>query len=108
MARGVKMGRKPKLTPHQMKEARRRVDAGEPMRDIARSFNVSAFDDFAAGGVTAAASPCRSLECYACWPGKNSAIRTLRTVSRSSLWVSIIGMVSSIIASTSAISFRRR
>jgi DNA invertase Pin-like site-specific DNA recombinase len=41
VARGVKMGRKPKMTPHQMKEALRRRDAGEPMRDIAKSFNVS-------------------------------------------------------------------
>ena len=41
MAAGVKMGRKPKLTPHQVKEALRRVDAGERMRDIARSYNVS-------------------------------------------------------------------
>jgi DNA invertase Pin-like site-specific DNA recombinase len=41
VARGVKMGRKPKLTPHQVKEALRRVDAGERLRDIARSYNVS-------------------------------------------------------------------
>jgi IS30 family transposase len=34
------MGRKPKLTPHQRAEAKRR-DAGEPMRDIGKSFNVS-------------------------------------------------------------------
>lgn len=40
-ARGVKMGRKPKMTPHQIKEAIRRRDAGEPMRDIGKSFNVS-------------------------------------------------------------------
>ena len=40
-ARGVKMGRPPKLTPHQVKEAIRRRDAGEPMRDIARTYNVS-------------------------------------------------------------------
>ena len=40
-ARGVKMGRKPKLTDHQRKEALHRRDAGEPMREIARSFNVS-------------------------------------------------------------------
>jgi DNA invertase Pin-like site-specific DNA recombinase len=40
-ARGVKMGRKPKLTPHQKAEAIKRRDAGEPMRDIGRSFNVS-------------------------------------------------------------------
>ncbi len=40
-ARGVRMGRPPKMTPHQMKEAIKRRDAGEPMRDIAKSFNVS-------------------------------------------------------------------
>jgi DNA invertase Pin-like site-specific DNA recombinase len=40
VARGVKMGRKPKLTPHQQREARQRRDAGEPVREIARSFNV--------------------------------------------------------------------
>jgi DNA invertase Pin-like site-specific DNA recombinase len=40
-ARGVRMGRPPKLTPHQVKEALRRRDAGEPMRDIARTYNVS-------------------------------------------------------------------
>jgi DNA invertase Pin-like site-specific DNA recombinase len=41
VARGVKMGRKPKLTPHQMKEAVRRRDAGEATREIARTYNVS-------------------------------------------------------------------
>jgi DNA invertase Pin-like site-specific DNA recombinase len=41
VARGVKMGRKPKMTPHQMKEALRRREAGEPMRDIAKDFDVS-------------------------------------------------------------------
>ena len=40
-ARGVRLGRKPKLTPHQKLEALRRREAGEPMRDIARTFNVS-------------------------------------------------------------------
>jgi DNA invertase Pin-like site-specific DNA recombinase len=40
-ARGVKMGRPPKLTSHQVKEALSRRDAGEPMRDIARSYDVS-------------------------------------------------------------------
>jgi DNA invertase Pin-like site-specific DNA recombinase len=40
-ARGVKMGRKPKLTDHQRREALQRRDAGEPTREIARSFNVS-------------------------------------------------------------------
>jgi DNA invertase Pin-like site-specific DNA recombinase len=41
-ARGVKMGRKPKLTNHQKHEAiRRRDELGEPLREIARSYNVS-------------------------------------------------------------------
>ncbi len=40
-ARGVKMGRKPKLTGHQQREAIKRRDAGEPMREIARTYNVS-------------------------------------------------------------------
>ena len=41
-ARGVKMGRKPKLTDHQKREAIRRGDIdGEPVREIARSYNVS-------------------------------------------------------------------
>jgi DNA invertase Pin-like site-specific DNA recombinase len=40
-ARGVKMGRPFKMTSHQIKEALRRRDNGEPMRDIARSYNVS-------------------------------------------------------------------
>jgi DNA invertase Pin-like site-specific DNA recombinase len=39
-ARGVRMGRKPKLTPHQQREAMKRRDNGEPVREIARSFNV--------------------------------------------------------------------
>ena len=40
-AKGVKFGRKPKLTPHQQQEARARVAAGETQRSIARSYNVS-------------------------------------------------------------------
>jgi DNA invertase Pin-like site-specific DNA recombinase len=40
-ARGVKMGRKPKLTPHQQAEAIKRRDKGETLTDIARSYNVS-------------------------------------------------------------------
>jgi DNA invertase Pin-like site-specific DNA recombinase len=40
-ARGVKMGRPFKMTPHQIQEALRRRNNGEPMRDIARSYNVS-------------------------------------------------------------------
>jgi DNA invertase Pin-like site-specific DNA recombinase len=41
-ARGVRFGRKPKLTDHQKREAIRRRDRdGETVRDIARSYNVS-------------------------------------------------------------------
>jgi aminoglycoside phosphotransferase (APT) family kinase protein len=40
-ADGVKFGRKPILTPHQQKEARARLDAGETQRSVARSYNVS-------------------------------------------------------------------
>ena len=40
-ARGVKYGRKPKLTPHQRQEALRRKEAGETIRAIAHSYNVS-------------------------------------------------------------------
>jgi DNA invertase Pin-like site-specific DNA recombinase len=40
-ARGVHMGRPPKLTPHQRKEALRRREDGETTREIARLFNVS-------------------------------------------------------------------
>jgi DNA invertase Pin-like site-specific DNA recombinase len=41
-ANGVKMGRKPKLTPHQKREAIRRRDKGkETLADIGRSYNVS-------------------------------------------------------------------
>jgi DNA invertase Pin-like site-specific DNA recombinase len=40
-AKGVIMGRKPKLTHHQQQEALARRDAGEALVDIARSYNVS-------------------------------------------------------------------
>jgi DNA invertase Pin-like site-specific DNA recombinase len=40
-AKGVKFGRKPTLTPHQQREARARVVAGETQRSVARSYNVS-------------------------------------------------------------------
>jgi DNA invertase Pin-like site-specific DNA recombinase len=40
-ARGVKLGRKFKLTPHQQREARTRRDKGETLMDIARTYNVS-------------------------------------------------------------------
>ena len=40
-ANGVKFGRKPILTPHQQQEARKRLEAGETQRSVARSYNVS-------------------------------------------------------------------
>ena len=39
-ARGVKFGRKPKLTPYQRQEALRRRSNGETLREIASSYNV--------------------------------------------------------------------
>src|ERR1700730_1666112 len=42
VARGQRMGRPPKLTPHQKREAIRRRDTGdETLADIGRSYNVS-------------------------------------------------------------------
>jgi DNA invertase Pin-like site-specific DNA recombinase len=41
-AKGVKMGRRPKLTDHQRREAiKRRHRAGETLAEIGRSYNVS-------------------------------------------------------------------
>jgi len=40
-ARGQSLGRPFKLTLHQRKEAQMRVDRGEPVREVARSYNVS-------------------------------------------------------------------
>ncbi len=40
-AGGVKFGRKPMLTPHQQREARKRIEAGETQRSVARGYNVS-------------------------------------------------------------------
>ena len=40
-ARGVVLGRKPKLSPHQRREALTRREAGEVLTDIARTYNVS-------------------------------------------------------------------
>ena len=40
-ARGVKLGRRPKLTPYQQREARSRRANGESLTEIARSYNVS-------------------------------------------------------------------
>jgi DNA invertase Pin-like site-specific DNA recombinase len=41
MARGVRFGRKPKLSPFQAKEAVGRREAGEALADIGRSYGVS-------------------------------------------------------------------
>jgi DNA invertase Pin-like site-specific DNA recombinase len=41
VARGVRLGRKPKLTAHQRQEALHRRKNGELVREIARSYNVS-------------------------------------------------------------------
>jgi DNA-binding MarR family transcriptional regulator len=41
MARGIKFGRKLKLTQHQIAEAIRRRDAGEALTEIGKKFNVS-------------------------------------------------------------------
>jgi DNA invertase Pin-like site-specific DNA recombinase len=40
-SRGVRMGRKHKLTPHQQDEVRRRKSEGQSVRELARSYNVS-------------------------------------------------------------------
>ncbi len=41
VARGQRMGRLPKLTPHQRREALRRRERGETLAEIGRSYNVS-------------------------------------------------------------------
>jgi DNA invertase Pin-like site-specific DNA recombinase len=41
VARGVKLGRKPKLTPKQEQDALRRRKRGETLATIAESYNVS-------------------------------------------------------------------
>jgi DNA invertase Pin-like site-specific DNA recombinase len=41
MARGVRFGRKPKLSPYQVAEALSRRAAGEALADIGRSYGVS-------------------------------------------------------------------
>jgi DNA invertase Pin-like site-specific DNA recombinase len=53
-AQGVHMGRPPKLTPHQRREAIARRDAGEALTDIARTYGVS---HTTIGRLTAAPSP---------------------------------------------------
>ena len=40
--RGVRFGRRRKLTPHQRQEALKRLTAGETQADIARTYNVDA------------------------------------------------------------------
>jgi DNA invertase Pin-like site-specific DNA recombinase len=42
MARGVRFGRPPKLSPHQRQEAVARLEAGETQADVARTYGVDA------------------------------------------------------------------
>jgi DNA invertase Pin-like site-specific DNA recombinase len=50
-AKGVKMGRKPKLTDHQKREAIKRRDHGEEtLAEIGRSYNVSGWTISKLGG----------------------------------------------------------
>ena len=44
-ARGVKLGRKPKLTPHQQREARQRRENGEVVREIERGLRASSAEN---------------------------------------------------------------
>ncbi len=39
--RGVRLGRKPKLTPYQIQEVRKRKGDGESVRELGRAYNVS-------------------------------------------------------------------
>ena len=57
--KGVKFGRKPILTPHQQREARKRLEAGETQRSIARSYNVSqsTISSLPVGGATSKFTP---------------------------------------------------
>jgi hypothetical protein len=48
MARGVKFGRKPKLTQHQIAEAIKRRDAAEALAEIGRSLQREPLDHFKA------------------------------------------------------------
>jgi DNA invertase Pin-like site-specific DNA recombinase len=58
-AQGVKFGRKPKPTPHQQREARARLEAGETLRSVARSYNVdqSTIWRLPVGGATSSFTP---------------------------------------------------
>jgi DNA invertase Pin-like site-specific DNA recombinase len=51
-SRGIKVGRKPKLTKHQQAEARARLAQGETLVEIARSYNVSHMTISRLAGVT--------------------------------------------------------
>lgn len=57
-ARGVRFGRRPKLTKHQQTEALARVAEGETLTAIARSYNVShmTISRLATSGITSSAS----------------------------------------------------
>jgi DNA invertase Pin-like site-specific DNA recombinase len=63
-ARGVHMGRPPKLTPHQRELARSALAAGEPQVEIARRFNVhpASICRLAAKDAPGSATPSASFE----------------------------------------------
>ena len=50
-AKSVQLGYKPILTPYQQKGTRARIEAGEPQRSVARSYNVSQATISRPGGV---------------------------------------------------------
>jgi DNA invertase Pin-like site-specific DNA recombinase len=58
-AQGVKFGRKPKLTQHQQREARARLEAGETQRSVGRNYNVdqSTISRLPVGGATSSFTP---------------------------------------------------
>jgi len=72
-ARGVKLGRRPKLTPYQQREALERRARGEGVREIARSYNVSPPTISRLRPGTSAPSPqCRRSAAPARHPGRVS------------------------------------
>ena len=63
-AKGVKFGRKPTLTPHQQKEARKRLDAGETQRSVARpELQRQSEYDFPGHGLGDAGRPRSRISC---------------------------------------------
>ncbi len=70
VARGQRMGRPPKLTPHQKREAIKRRDQGEEsLADIGRSYNVSAATIF-------------QINCMSAGQRENVAVMNRRSFTR--------------------------